>query len=487
MLNNCFLRARTFMQNWTYVNKRYEAYLRKEIKMKKLKIVVIGAGSASFGRGTLADLIASEELKEFELTISLVDIDKITLDRMHQFANLLKKHSSSNAKIEATTEREKALPGANYVITSVAQKRWQLWEKDFYIPAVYGFRHVIGENGGPGSAFHTLRSLNLMIPIAQDMEKLCPDALLLNFTNPESRVCLGITKLTCIRTVGLCHGAFGTLDKISEILGRPEEDIDLTIGGINHFHWALQIRSQSDGKDLYPEFRQKMEQSDWSLDAFTRKMYELFGYFPYPAPSHPGEYVSFAHKISGPLFIKWGLGEVSRRLGAKASEHIYVLDGKPNQPNYELWSREQPDKIQHVVEGKNPLTEELTKPTGELTIPIICDIEFNRNKKELSVNIPNKNFAISNLPEDAIVEIPGRVDAEGVHPIKVGALPEVIAALCNKQISIQKLLVEAYRQKSKKLLLQALIIDPIVDSVDRAEQMMEHMLKIEADYLPEFR
>ncbi len=453
--------------------------------MKKLKVVLIGAGSASFARGTIADLMASEELREFELTISLVDIDKIALNRMYQFANLLKEYHHCKTKIEATTNRKEALPGASYIITSVAKKRWQLWEKDFYIPAVYGFRHVNGENGGPGSAFHTLRSLHLMIPIAKDMEKLCPDALLINFTNPESRVCLGVTKLTRIRTVGLCHGAFETLDKISEILGRPTEDIDLTIGGINHFHWALQIHSRSDGKDLRPELDQKMKQSDWGLDLLIRRMHELFGYLTYPAPSHPGEYVSFAHEISGPVIIKWGIGEVSRSLGAKASEHIYTLEGKPNQPSYELWSMEKADKIQHIVEGKEPIAEEFTKPTRELAVPIICDIEFNCNKKELSVNIPNENFAISNLPEDAIVEIPGRVNTEGVHPVKVGALPEAIAALCNIQISIQKLLVEAYRQKSKKLLFQALVIDPVIDSVDRAEQMMEHMLKVEADYLPE--
>jgi len=326
-----------------------------------------------------------------------------------------------------------------------------------------------------------------MIPIAKDMEKLCPDALLINFTNPESRVCLGVNKLTSIRSVGLCHGAFETLHKISQILQKSEEDIDLTIGGINHFHWVLQIRNRSDGKDLYPEFHRKMKQSDWDLDSLTRRMYELFGLFTYPAASHIGEYVSFAYDISGPVFLKWGLGEVSQRIGAKASERIYTVEGKPGHPSYHLQSEEQARKIQRIVEGKEPLREEFTQPTSELAVPIICDIEFNRKRKELSVNVPNENFAVSNLPEDAIVEVPAQVDAEGVHPIKVGELPEVLAAICRNQISIQNLLVEAYRQRSKKLLLHALILDPVVDSVDRAEEMMEEMLKVEAGYLPELR
>jgi len=325
-----------------------------------------------------------------------------------------------------------------------------------------------------------------MIPIAKDMEKLCPDALLLNFTNPESRVCLGINKLTRIRTVGLCHGAFTTLNTISRILGIPKEDIEINIGGINHFHWVLQMHSRSNGKDLYPEFRQKMKQSDYGLDSLTRRMYELFGLFTYPAASHIGEYVSFAYDISGPVFLRWGTGEIAQRIGAKASECIYTIEGRPGQPSYHLQSKEQPGKIQRIVDGKEPLTKEFTQPSGELAIPIICDIELNRKKRELSVNVPNDNFAVSNLPKDAIVEVPAQVDAEGVHPIKVGPLPEVLAAICRRQISIQNLLVEAYRKRSKKLLLQALILEPVVDSVDRAERMMEHLLRLEADYLPKF-
>lgn len=454
--------------------------------MKKLKIVVIGAGSASFGRGTLADLMAWEELKEFELTVTLVDIDKVALDRMYRLANILKKHYNAKAKIEATTDRREALPGANYVIISVARKRWQLWEKDFYIPIAYGFRHILGENGGPGAAFHTLRSLHITIPICKDMEELCPDALLINFTNPESRVCLGITKLTRIRAVGLCHGAFETLNVVSQILGMLKEDIEITIGGINHFHWVLQMRSRSKGKDLYPEFRQKMEQSDWGLDALTRQMFELFGLLTYPSAGHIGEYVSFAYNIAGPVFPQWGMGKVARVIENKEGSPSYAAEIGSSQFNYELWSRWQAEKIQRVVEGKKPLTKELIQPSGELAVPIICDIELNRRRRELSVNVLNDNFAVSNLPKDAIVEVPAQVDVEGIHPIKVGPLPEVLAAICRHQISIQNLLIEAYRKRSKKLLLHALILEPVVDSVDRAEKMMEHLLKLEADYLPEF-
>jgi alpha-galactosidase len=140
-----------------------------------------------------------------------------------------------------------------------------------------------------------------------------------------------------------------------------------------------------------------------------------------------------------------------------------------------------------VAEGKEPLSEDMVTPSGELAIPIICDIAFDRRRRELSVNIPNQGPAIPNLPADAIVEIPAIVDAGGVHGECVGPLPEPIAAMCRTQITIQELLVEAYRDASKHALLQALVLDPVVNSVTRAEHMMTILLEAEADYLPELK
>ncbi len=452
--------------------------------MESLKVVLIGAGSATFGRGTIADLVGSEELRDFDLTISLVDIDGKALKRMHALGLLIKQHYKSKAEIEAFEDRRAALPGADYVIISVAQRRWELWEKDYYIPLAFGFRHVFGETAGPGAAFHTLRSLRLMIPICRDIEELCPDALLINFSNPESRVCLGFTRLTSLRNVGLCHGPFGTLKRIAEILQKPETEIDLTVAGINHFHWALQIRDKASGRDLAPEIKARINDYDWDADSLTPLMYAVFGYLTYPAPSHPGEYVNFAYDVAGPKFIQWGLGQVSRKFGARASDADYVGEGKSGRRAYELWSAEHAQSIDRIVAGTDPLTEEFTATTAELAVPIICDIELDRNRTELSANVLNDS-AITNLPSDAIVEVPIRVSAEGIRPIEVGPLPEAIAGICNLQVSIQKLIVEAYRQKSKHLLLQALVIDPITDSVERAQQMMEFMLKAQSGYLPE--
>jgi len=433
--------------------------------MKKVKIVFIGAGSASFGVGIIKDLLSSKELKELDINFTLVDINKDVLNIMFQFANIVKAHYNSKVTIEATTDRKDALVGANYVITAVAIKRMQLWEQDFYVPHTYGFRQVLGENGGPGGAFHTLRSLHLMLPICKEMEEICPEALLINFTNPESRVCLGISKLTRIRVVGVCAGAFITKNFVAQILERDNNEIDITIGGINHFHWVLEIKDKSTGENLYPEFHKRMKNPSIEIEPLSYLMYQKFGLLPFPLDTHIGEYVSFAYDICGP---KWSKGKIF----AKEEERKYGAK------YYEIFQ---------VIEGKKTVEEILSaEPGGELFIPIICDIEFDRNKKELSVNIPNTGYAISNLPEDAIVEIPAIINKDGIIPVKVGPLPEAIASMCMTQITIQNLLVQAYHQKSKNLLLQALLIDPVVDSIPKAEQMMEEMLKIESDFLPKF-
>jgi len=397
--------------------------------MKPVKVVVVGAGSAAFGRGTIADLMACEELnRDAELEVVLVDIDEQALERMYKFGQAVKEYHGATAQLEATTECREALPEADYVITAVSVKRVELWEQDFTVPAAFGFPQVFGETGGPGGAFHTLRSIHLMMPICRDMERLCPEALLINFTNPENRVCLAVKELTSLQAVGLCHGPFLALRKVAEVLGRDEEEIELTVGGINHFYWVLGVKDSETGADLFGTFNQRMQDSPVELQPFVRYLYDKFGLLPYPSQNHPAEFLHF---------------------GA-------------------------------------PLTDELAAPDAELAIPIICDIEFDRSRRELSVNVPNEGPAVTNLPEDAIVEAPAMVDAGGIHPIEVGPLPEVIAAMCRLQISIQNLLVEAYRQHSKRLLLQALLLEPTVDNAERAQQLMEELLIREADFLPEF-
>ncbi len=424
------------------------------------RIVAIGAGSASFGRGTIADIMASRELRDAKCTVALMDTDKESLHKTARLAERIRDHHHSPVRIEESTDIRQALEGADFAIISVAQKRYELWEQDFRIPLAYGFHHVLGENGGPGALFHTLRNYRIVLPICREIEETCPNALVLNYTNPESRIIMAMSRLTKVRAVGLCHGVLGTRQRIAELLGRNLADLDIVIGGLNHFFWVLRVRDVRTGKDLYPLLRRRARRSTPPLAA---KMMQVFGYYTFPSDDHIGEYLSFAHDFARPL---WPYGRESSAV-----------------PRLEL---PRPDWRDAYLSGERPVDDNLVRPSGEIAIRIIEDIVKNTGRWEPAVNVPNSGGYVENLPSDAVVEVPAVVDAEGVHPRCVGPLPEALASLCRTQVSIQKLIVEAYRTGSKNLLLQALLLDPVVDSAERAERMLDHMLKLQKDYLPSF-
>ena len=432
--------------------------------MDELKVVLVGAGSSSFGRGLLADLMASRELLEARaLTIALVDVDGAALGRMLGFAEALKRHRGVDVDLEATTDRTQALPGADYVVTAVSVERNRLWAQDFQIPLAYGFRHPYGECGGPGAAFHTLRSLNLVVPVCRDMERLCPEATLLNFTNPESRVCLGVRRLTDIAAVGLCHGPVQTHEFVAGVLGRPAEDIQVDVGGINHFHWVLGVRELATGDCLLNELHGLLAAGGGELEPLVRYCFDTFGRLPFPSASHVAEYLPFGYEFIGPHYL-----------------HYYHWVEALEFGNTE----DTTEGLAQVAAGTAEVTEELAAPTQELAVPLITDMELDRNVRRVSANVPNDGRAVSNLPEDSIVEVPVTAGAGGVRPVPVGPLPEVVAAYCRLQMSIQELIIAAYGEQSKAALLQALLLEPTVDDTGRAAQLIDQMQKLQGDYLP---
>jgi len=438
---------------------------RSPVGRKPLKIVAIGAGSG-FGRGTVVDLLSSAEANELDCTLVLVDTDPGKLERMHKFALLVKEHFGSGAKVEMTGDRRTALAGANYVVTSVAIKRYPLWEQDFRVPRAYGFKHVLGENGGPGAVFHALRNFELVIPICRDMEELCPEALLLNYTNPESRIIRAVSDLTKIRAIGLCHGVFSARNGVSRILGKPVDEIDFLSGGLNHFYWVLRIADKRTGEDLYPQLRKRaLSDPDCpNMPPLVKKMVEVFGLYTYPSDDHIGEYLSFAHEFTG---LAWHYGLESRK--------VPLLDPRPS-----------PDRLQPYVAGDKPLDDWALSRSGELAVPIILGNALDRSFRAEAVNVPNTEGYVAGLAAGTVVEVPATVDGSGIHPDKLPPIPEALLAFCRTQASIQQLVVEAYRERSRKLLLQALLVDPVVNSVQNAEKMLDYMLDLQRDYLPTF-
>jgi alpha-galactosidase len=414
----------------------------------------------------LADVFGDPGMRRLDAHLGLVDINPAALDRMATIAQIIRDHYGSKVTIEQATDRRAALKGADYVIISVAVRRMELWEQDFRVPLAYGFKHPLGENGGPGAMFHTLRSLELVLPICRDVERLCPKALVFNYTNPESRVLMGINAMTKARAVGLCHGQMHAREVLAEkILRRPLETLDTEAGGLNHFFWFTRIADARTGQDLYPLVRKRIAKDPELVPPLVRKMIEVFGFYTYPSDDHVGEYLSFAREFTG---LKWHYGRECKKV-ARADDGALSED----------W-------LEPYATGRKAPDERLVGLSGESAIPIITAIELDRRTRLPAVNVLNTRSYVRELPTDAIVEVPATADRRGLMPQRIGPLPEALAAYCRTQVSIQKLIIEAYRKRSRNLLLQALLLDPVVNHVANADRMLDDMLELQAKYLPKF-
>lgn len=430
-----------------------------------MKIVLIGAGSRSFGLNQVADVMRCAELRGRGVTLALVDDNPDALALMMRVAERVREYRKSDVLIESHADRRKALPGAKYVIVSVARKRYELWEQDFRVSLAHGFRNVLGENGGPGALFHALRSFELVLPICRDVERLCPRALVMNFTNPEARVLHAICHLTGVRAAGFCHGVFDVMNWISARLGQPRQDLRIVSAGMNHFYCVLSVKDKR-GREHLPKLVEIAAQdTSKPHNVLFRKFAEIYGVLTYPSEDHIGEYVSFGAEFAG---VAWPYGQERR----KAT----------------LQEKGADDWLRDYADGKAPVDERrVVAGSGELTVPVICDMELNRGAFREAVNVLNTGGYVQNLPRDVVVEVPATVDAKGLHPMKVGALPEAFAAFMRPQYAIHGLLTEAYRTHSKKLLLQALLLDPCVNSITAAEKMLDEMLELQSEFLPVFK
>lgn len=419
---------------------------------KTCKIVIIGAGSVSFGLSVLKDIFLAEEL--FGSTLSLVDIDQGNLDKMYGLTCKINEHSGANMKIEKHLNRRDALPGADFVINSIAIERNALWKHDFEVPRKYGIRHPLGENGGPGALFFTMRTIPMIMDIIHDMEELCPKAYFLNFSNPESRIILTLGRYSKIRSVGLCHGVFMGKGDVCNIMGREYGTVDVFAAGLNHFQWLLDIRDNFTNEDLYPLLREKEKDFDPKFEPFCRKLFKHFGYYPSCSDDHVGEYLAY---------------------GYEGGEHGYNFEAD------EYWRGEHNKLIANLTSGAADMKEFLT-PSGERAVHVITGILYNKHTAIESGVVYNRG-AISNLPYDVAVEVPIMVDGGGIHPISVGPLPAPIDKLCMMQAHVQQLAVEAAVKADKQLALQALLIDPVVNSTTAAVNLLDELWEINKPYI----
>lgn len=434
--------------------------------MKAVKIVVIGAGSADFGPGILADVLGNPQFKGS--TLALCDIDRDSLSLMRSLAKRMNREWSSGVSIEASVDRKRALAEADFVIVSVEVERMERWRLDFEVPLKHGLRQPFSENGGPAGFAHAARNIAIVMGICEDMCKLCPDAWFFNYTNPVPRIALAAWKYGGVKAAGFCHGIGIGAEMIGELLGIPEEDVDLKAAGLNHFTWVLDARRKSTGKDVYPALRRKLRNWPDGFHPLTKDVFETFGLFPLCGDSHIAEYL---HWVSDPVTKPWEKYHLNPpRFDRARSRHR----------REELWRR-----MVAMARGDEQI-DELREGSGERACHVAAAITANSNSYELAINIPNEGY-VANLPHGAIIEVPAMVSALGIRGVPVGDLPEPIAELCRRQVAVAELAVKAAATGDKKLALQALLLDPMVTDMGRAKAILDGYLEVHGDLLPQFR
>lgn len=420
--------------------------------VNRTKIVFLGASSMSFGLSMLRDIFSSGELRGSTLT--LVGRNPKTLAKMAELAKLLNNKAGAGLLIEQSTDRRAAFDGAEFVVNATAIDRNRLWKLDFDVPRKYGIRHTLGENGGPGGLFFTLRTLPLVFDFVREMQEVCPKALFINFSNPESRIILALGKYSPIRALGLCHGIFMGQGDVARIIGLPYEQVDVWGAGINHFQCLMQIRHRATGEDLYPLLRTKEGDYDPSFAPLTRRLFRAFGYWMTCSDEHFGEYLAY---------------------GWEGGEKGYDFAGD------ERGRAEFGNALDLVLAGA-PLPADWLTPSGERGAAAIGGIIHNK-KRVLESGIVFNRGVVPNLPPDAAVEVPVMADAAGIHPISLGPLPDPIAKLLNMQVSVQQLAVEAAVHASKEIALQALLIDPVVNSASAAVKLLDELWDVNRPYI----
>jgi alpha-galactosidase/6-phospho-beta-glucosidase family protein len=426
------------------------------------KIVAIGIGSLVFGVELLRDVFQTPELRGAELW--LVDTSAEALRRNVGLATRLNEETGWDVAVRSTTERGEALPGADFVVTAIAVDRNTTWETDHRLALKHGFPSVLSENGGPGGLSHTLRSIPPMVEVAKDVERLAPAALLLNYTNPESRVCLAIHRYTGVRSIGLCHGVAETIEMIAALLELPQEDVDLRAAGANHFTWTTSLTERSSGRDLLPLLREKLPEADQSKWGFCAWLFDRFGIFPTTGDNHVGEYIGYAAEFIGTKGYDFRGYARNRELG---------------QANVDAWAA-----------GRKPVASLLRQRSREARLghsvtEIMATMMTGATVRRPSFIIPNDGY-IENIERDAVVEVPGLIEGGDFSALKVGRLPGPLAAMVQNEIEIQKLAVEAAVTGSRSLALQALLIDPCVTSAHAAEAFLDDVLREQRAYLPAF-
>jgi alpha-galactosidase len=429
------------------------------------KIAMIGAGSTVFAKNLLGDVLSFPEL--VDATISLMDIDSNRLHTSEIVARKTAEAVGAHPTIEATTDRRRALDGADYIINMIQVGGYRPSTViDFDIPKKYGLRQTIADTLGIGGIMRALRTIPVMVDMAHEMEELCPNVLFINYVNPMAMNTWAVLHATRIRTVGLCHSVQGTAHQLARDIGIPPEEINYVCAGINHM--AFYLTFEHNGRDLYPELRRVI--AEGRVPAGDRVRYEMLrriGYFVTESSEHFAEYTPYFIRRDRPDLI---------------DAFDVPLDEYPRRCENQLAGWE--DLRAGLEDDGKPLTVKRSSEYGSL---IIHSMETGE-PTVIYGNVLNRGL-IDNLPQGCCVEVPCLVDKNGVQPMKIGAMPSVLAGLMRTNINVQELTVQAALTHRRQHVYEAAMLDPHTVAeltLDQIWSLVDELIAAHGDYIPPF-
>ena len=437
-----------------------------------LKIAFIGAGSLGFTRDLVRDLLTFPLLQD--VTLALMDIDPERLDFAQRSVQRIIDMGKYPARVMATLDRVEALRDADFVLVTILSGSTEVWRYDIEIPKQYGIDINIGDTRGPSGIFRALRTIPVMLDIARDMERYCPNATLLNYTNPMAMLCRAIQRSSFIRMTGLCHSVQGTAMMLADWIGAPYREITYTCAGLNHMAWYLKYAWN--GKDAYPLIRKAVTERPeiYNEEIVRNEMFLHLDYYVTESSGHNSEYNAWFRKRPD-LIEKY----CTHGTGWNPGEYAYILK------EYQNAERTWKDEARQWFAEETPIELE----RGEEYAAYIMNALVGGEPFHFNGNVPNTRL-VTNLPEGACVEVPVWVSRKGFESVHVGALPPQCAALTNLTAQIEEMAVEGALTGDPRLVFQAIAYDPLTSAVlslAEIEQMVNQMFTQNKAFLPQFK
>ena len=442
-----------------------------------MRVVFIGAGSVVFTRNLTRDILTFPELQDGEIV--LMDIDADRLSRALKLVSRMAETAKSPVRVIATTDRRQALEDADYVVVTIQVGGNSQWEADIAVPERYGVSQCVGDTIGPGGIFRGLRHLAVFDGLIEDIEELCPRALVLQYSNPMA-ILTWRTALSGLRVVGLCHSVQGTARLLAWYCEVPFDELSYWVAGINHQAWFLTLEHR--GEDLYPRLRLHLDNpGTLALEPLRFELMARFGYFVTESSGHTSEYLPYFRKRPDLLA---SLVETFESAGSDYSAWFgygktggYFASMRLKEPAYEL-------EVDQQVAGIEPIVFRRSDEYGAL----IIHAAETGTPLRINGNVPNEGL-ITNLPAGACVEVPCLVDRAGVHPCVVGALPPQLASLNRSNIAVQELVVKGHLEGDREAIYQAMALDPLtaaVCSLDEIWKLTGDMFAANERWLTQF-